>query len=234
MDVVEARGLVKSFRGVTALHGVDLAVSEGELCGVVGADGAGKTTLLRCVAGLYRPDVGSVSPGRRGRSRVGFCPQGFHMYPDLTVAENVAFFATAYGLDAPTRKRRGDELLGFAGLGAHRDRLAGHLSGGMQQKLTLVCSVLHRPPILLLDEPTTGVDPISRRDFWRLIEELHTEGTTILLASSYFDEVERCQHVIFLHEGRAVVDESVDRLTSDGASLESVFRARLSALGVNA
>jgi ABC-2 type transport system ATP-binding protein len=224
---VATSALTKSFRGVTALREVDLAVAHGELCGVVGADGAGKTTLLRCVAGLYRPDAGLVVPGRPGRSRVGFCPQGFHMYPDLTVAENVAFFATAYGLDAPTRRARGDELLEFAGLAAHRDRLAGQLSGGMQQKLTLVCSVLHRPPILLLDEPTTGVDPISRRDFWRLIEELHTAGTTIVLASSYFDEVERCQHVLFLHEGRVVADGSVDDLVGEGQSLEAAFRTRL-------
>ena len=228
MDVViGARALTKSFGAVTALRGVDLAVPRGELCGVVGADGAGKTTLLRCVAGLYRPDTGTVGPGRRGRADVGFCPQGFHMYPDLTVEENVDFFGAAYGLDPSTRAERRDELLDFAGLAEWRGQLAGRLSGGMQQKLTLVCSVLHRPPILLLDEPTTGVDPLSRREFWRLIEELHVAGTTILLASSYFDEVERCEHVVFLHEGRVTADDSVDELTRSGASLEDVFRASL-------
>jgi ABC-2 type transport system ATP-binding protein len=224
---VAANALVKSFGALVALRGVDLAVRAGELCGVVGADGAGKTTLLRCVAGLYRPDEGTVVPGRRARADVGFCPQGFHLYPDLTVDENVDFFGAAYGLDAPTRATRRDELLDFAGLAGHRERLAGQLSGGMQQKLTLVCSVLHRPPILLLDEPTTGVDPLSRREFWRLIEELHVAGTTILLASSYFDEVERCEHVVFLHEGRVIADATADELSSRGASLEDVFRACL-------
>ncbi len=231
MDVVAARGLVKSFALQPALRGVNLAVPSGELCGVVGADGAGKTTLLRCVAGLYRPDAGTVAPGRAGRADVGFCPQGFHLYPDLTVDENVDFFGAAYGLDVATRAARRDELLDFAGLVGHRARLAGHLSGGMQQKLTLVCSVLHRPSILLLDEPTTGVDPLSRRQFWRLIEELHVAGTTILLASSYFDEVERCEHVVFLHEGRVLSDGGVDELTERGASLEDAFRASLSGVG---
>lgn len=228
---VEARGLVKSFSGVTALDGVDVAVAEGELCGVVGADGAGKTTLLRCIAGLYRPDSGGVLPGRPGRDLVGFCPQGFHMYADLTVDENVDFFGSVYGLDRATLAGRRDDLLRFAGLADHRGRLAGNLSGGMRQKLTLVCSVLHGPPILLLDEPTTGVDPLSRREFWQLVEVLHTAGTTILLASAYFDEVERCQHVLFLHEGRVLADGSVDELAPAGSSLESAFRGRMAASG---
>ncbi len=225
---IEARELVKSFAGIRALDHVDIAVPRGELCGVVGADGAGKTTLLRCIAGLYRADGGSVLPGRKGRNEVGFSPQGFHMYPDLTVNENIEFFGSVYGLDKKTLSERSDELLHFADLTEHRNRLAGNLSGGMQQKLTLACSVLHRPPILLLDEPTTGVDPISRREFWRLIEVLHTAGTTIMLASAYFDEVERCQHVVFLHEGRVLADGTVDHLTPGGMDLETAFRNRMS------
>lgn len=224
---IEARHVVKSFAGVTALGDVTVKVARGELCGVVGADGAGKTTLLRCIAGLYRPDSGTVVPGRAGRDRVGFCPQGFHMYSDLTVDENIEFFGSVYGLDRATLDARRAELLPFAGLEEHRARLAGHLSGGMQQKLTLVCSVLHSPPILLLDEPTTGVDPLSRREFWQLIEVLHASGSTIMMASAYFDEVERCQHVVFLHEGRVLADGTVDELTREGATLEDSFRARM-------
>jgi len=226
---IEAVGLVKRFRRAVALDGVDLSVPRGELCGVVGADGAGKTTLLRCVAGLYEPDEGHVRPGRAGRARVGFCPQGFHMYPDLTVDENVEFFGAAYGLERDERQRRAGQLLEFAGLTDHRHRLAGDLSGGMRQKLTLACSVLHRPPILLLDEPTTGVDPVSRREFWELVEVLHTDGSTILLASAYFDEVERCQRVVFLHDGRVLADGTADDLTDGYASLEAAFRSMMAA-----
>jgi len=226
---IEAVGLVKRFRGTAALDGVDLSVATGELCGVVGADGAGKTTLLRCVAGLYEPDGGAVRPGRAGRARVGFCPQGFHMYPDLTVDENVAFFGSAYGLERDELQRRSAQLLEFAGLTEHHDRLAGNLSGGMRQKLTLACSVLHRPPILLLDEPTTGVDPVSRREFWDLVEVLHADGSTILLASAYFDEVERCQRVVFLHDGRVLAVGTADELTDGYTSLEMAFRSMMSA-----
>jgi ABC-2 type transport system ATP-binding protein len=225
---IATRGLRKAFAGRLALDDVSLGVAAGELCGVVGADGAGKTTLLRCIAGLYRPDRGEVTPGRRGRARVGVCPQGFHLYADLTVDENLAFFGAVHGLDRVTLRTRGEELLRFASLEEHRGRLAGDLSGGMQQKLTLVCSVLHRPPILLLDEPTTGVDPLSRREFWHLLDALHRDGTTILLASAYVDEVERCDHVLFLHEGRLLVDGTLEELVPAGETLEAVLRQRMS------
>jgi ABC-2 type transport system ATP-binding protein len=224
---IEARGLFKRFRSATALKDVELSVERGELCGVVGADGAGKTTLLRCIAGLYLPDAGSVRPGRAGRHRVGFCPQGFHMYADLTVDENIEFFGSVYGLDRETLQSRANELLEFAQLSTHRHRLAGELSGGMKQKLTLVCSVLHQPPLLLLDEPTTGVDPLSRREFWQLLEALHAEGSTILLASAYFDEVERCEQVVFLHQGLVLDSGSVDELTRGLKSLEEAFREQM-------
>ncbi len=151
------------------------------------------------------------------------------MYPDLTVDENIEFFGSVYGLDRTTLRARAVELLEFAGLTEHHDRLAGHLSGGMRQKLTLACSVLHRPPILLLDEPTTGVDPLSRREFWDLVEVLHADGATILLASAYFDEVERCQRVVFLHDGRVLAAGSTDELAQGHRSLEEAFRARMAA-----
>jgi drug efflux transport system ATP-binding protein len=220
---IAARGLVKRFGRVQALRGVDLEVTPGALWGVVGADGAGKTTLLRCIAGLYRPDAGEVRPGVAGQAAIGFAPQGFHLYGDLTVLENMLFFGGLYGIDAAQLAPRVDELLSFAGLTEHRGRMAGQLSGGMQQKLVLACALVHRPSILLLDEPTTGVDPVSRREFWRLVEQLHSDGATILLASAYLDEIERCEHVVFLHEGRTIASGEPEQLRGSHASLEDAF-----------
>jgi len=206
-----------------ALRGVGVRVEAGSLVGLVGADGAGKTTLLRCIAGLYRPDGGRVQPGIAGQLRLGFAQQGFHLYGELTVQENIAFIGAVYGLDRDLVGERAEELLAFAGLSAHRYRRAGSLSGGMKQKLTLACSLLHRPPILLLDEPTTGVDPLSRREFWELIEQLHLEGSTILLASAYFDEVERCERVIYLDRGRVIAEGTPEELRGAHPSLEAAF-----------
>jgi len=220
---IAARGLVKRFGKVQALRGIDLEIPAGALWGVVGADGAGKTTLLRCIAGLYRLDGGAVQPGAAGQLRIGFAPQGFHLYGDLTVLENMLFFGGLYGIDAADLAARVEELLGFAGLSEHRDRMASRLSGGMQQKLVLACALVHRPAILLLDEPTTGVDPVSRREFWRLVEQLHSDGATILLASAYLDEIERCEHVVFLHEGRTIASGEPDQLRGSHASLEDAF-----------
>jgi len=224
---IAARGLVKRLRSTQALRGIDLEVPAGALWGLVGADGAGKTTLLRCLAGLYRPDAGTATPGAAGQSQIGFAPQGFHLYGDLTVLENMAFFGGLYGLDAATIATRVDELLAFAGQGAHRYRIAGKLSGGMQQKLVLACALVHRPSILLLDEPTTGVDPVSRREFWRLVEQLHAGGATILLASAYLDEIERCEQVAFLHEGRVIAAGAPDELRRGCATLEDAFLAAM-------
>jgi len=227
LPAIAARGLAKHFGRTQALRGIDLQVPAGALWGVVGADGAGKTTLLRCIAGLYRPDAGSVVPGAAGQSRIGFAPQGFHLYGDLTVLENMAFFGGLYGLDSATIAARVDELLSFAALSAHRQRMAGALSGGMQQKLVLACALVHRPSILLLDEPTTGVDPVSRREFWRLVEQLHAGGATILLASAYLDEIERCEQVVFLHTGRVIAAGEPDELRGGLATLEEAFLAAM-------
>lgn len=223
MTEILAESVVKTFGRVRALDGVEIAVPRGELWGLVGADGAGKTTLLRCVAGLLTVDAGRVRPGRRGQFRLGFCQQGFHLYSDLTVDENVRFTGSLYGLDRAALAASADELLAFAGLVDRRSSLAGELSGGMQQKLTLVCSLLHRPSILLLDEPTTGVDPVSRLEFWDLVEHLHAAGSTVLVASAYFDEVERCDHVVYLDRGSVAASGSPDSLRGDHATLEDAF-----------
>lgn len=223
MTEIVAAGLVKRFGRRRVLDRVDVRVPEGQLWGLVGADGAGKTTLLRCLAGLYQPDAGSVFPGCDGQHLVGFAQQGFHLYSDLTVAENVAFVGRVYGLRGELLAERSDVLLRFAGLAQYRARLAGALSGGMKQKLSLACALLHEPPALLLDEPTTGVDPLSRLQFWDLVEHLHAGGSTILLASAYFDEVERCDHVVYLHHGRVLATGSPEQLTAGHATLEDAF-----------
>jgi ABC-2 type transport system ATP-binding protein len=222
---ISAARLVKRLGGRLVLDHIDLKVPDGALWGLVGADSAGKTTLLRVIAGLMVPDSGSVTPGRSGQARVGFAQQGFHLYSDLTVEENLSFFGALYGLHDRELAAREDALLGFAGLSDRRRSLAGHLSGGMRQKLTLVCSLLHRPSVLLLDEPTTGVDPLSRLEFWDLVEHLHAAGATILLASAYFDEVERCDEVVYLTRGRVAAQGPPSRLRAGYPSLEAAFLA---------
>jgi drug efflux transport system ATP-binding protein len=217
--------LHKRLGRVQALRGVQLSVAAGGLVGMVGPDGAGKTTLLRCIAGLYRADAGSALPGSAGQSQIGFAQQGFHLYGELTVQENIAFLGGVYGLERELLAQRARELLAFAGLREHRARRAGELSGGMQQKLTLVCALLHRPAILLLDEPTTGVDPVSRREFWELVAQLHIDGATILLASAHFDEVERCERVVYLDRGRIVAQGTPEQLRGEHPSLEAAFMA---------
>lgn len=223
MAEILVSGLYKRLGAAEALRGVELAVPTGALHGLVGPDGAGKTTLLRCIAGLYRPDAGTVRPGAEGQERLGFAQQGFHLYGELSVQENIDFIGTVYGLAPELIQARAAELLRFAGLEQHRARRAGRLSGGMRQKLTLVCSLLHDASILLLDEPTTGVDPVSRREFWELVEQLHIGGSTILLASSYFDEVERCERVSYLDRGRVIAEGAPDELRGSHASLEAAF-----------
>jgi len=198
--VIEARGLVKDFLGHRALDGVDLSIRAGELFGLIGPDGAGKTTFFRLVAGLLLPTSGTVL--REDGTAFGFVPQRFGLYEDLTIDENLRLRARLYGVPDEEAARRASDLLGRVGLGRFGARLAGALSGGMKQKLALVAALLTRPPLLLLDEPTTGVDPVSRREFWGLLSELHHEGLTIVLSTPYMDEAEYASRIGFLDEGR--------------------------------
>jgi drug efflux transport system ATP-binding protein len=222
---IAAVDVVKRFGRRVALDHVQLVVPAGALWGLVGADGAGKTTLLRTLAGLLTPDSGKASPGQAGQAQVGFAQQGFHLYSDLTVDENLWFFGSIYGLRGRRLTDRAAELTEFAGLSERRRSLAGQLSGGMKQKLTLACSLLHRPPLLLLDEPTTGVDPLARLEFWDLVEQLRRDGATILLASAYFDEVERCDEVIYMGQGRIMAQGRPEALRGGHPSLEAAFLA---------
>jgi ABC-2 type transport system ATP-binding protein len=195
-----------------ALDSLTLEVREGELFGIVGPDGAGKTTTLRMLAGVLRPadgkgiihgiDVGEDPEGVK--PFVAYMSQQFGLYQDLTVRENIDFYGDLYRVPRKERKGRLERLFAFSNLGPFQDRLAGNLSGGMKQKLSLCCALIHHPKVLLLDEPTFGVDPISRRDLWLILHEMVEEGVTVLVSTSYLDEAERCDRVVLLDQGRVL------------------------------
>ena len=205
---VDLKGVRKVFGSVTALDALDLQIERGEMFALVGPDGAGKTTLLRILAAVLRQDRGEVRvlgrelPRERRmlKRRIGYLSQGFSLYGDLSVEENLAFFAEIYGMREYAQRR--EELLEFTRLAEFRSRLAGRLSGGMKKKLALACALIHRPELIILDEPTTGVDPVSRRDFWVILGELLHEGLSIAVATPYLDEAERCGRVGLLERGR--------------------------------
>ena len=215
--VLEARGLAKTFqagkRRVTALDGVGLRVRPGAVTGLIGPDGAGKTTFMRLAAGILRPDAGGISVLGLDATRdalavqasLGYMPQRFGLYEDLSVRENLELYADLQGVPAGERPARYAELMRMTGLSPFMERLAGRLSGGMKQKLGLACTLVRAPRLLLLDEPTVGVDPVSRRELWAIVDRLvHAEGMTVLLSTAYLDEAERCAEVILIHEGRVL------------------------------
>jgi ABC-2 type transport system ATP-binding protein len=207
---IEVRDLVKRFGGEVAVDRLSLSCPPGEVFGFVGPDGAGKTTIMRLLAAVMAPDEGSiliegvdaVTNPERIRSRVSYMPQRFGLYEDLTVEENIEFFAELFGIGRKDRDERAERLLAASGMTPFRRRRAGQLSGGMKQKLGLTCALIHTPRVLLLDEPTAGVDPVSRRDFWRILYGLRGEGVAIVVATSYLDEAERCARLGLLRSGR--------------------------------
>ena len=217
---IETTSVWKGFGETVAVRGLDLKVRSGEIYGLVGPDGAGKTTAIRMLCGVLAPDRGDVRVGGRSlardmenvRQRIGYMPQQFSLYTDLTVMENLRFFADLYGVSRQEWETRSVELLAFSRLQPFAGRLSEFLSGGMKQKLALACTLIHEPDLLLLDEPTTGVDPISRREFWRILYGLLGRGVTILVSTPYMDEAERCNTVGFMAGGRLVASGSPGEL----------------------
>jgi ABC-2 type transport system ATP-binding protein len=212
--VIETAGLTKDFGDVRAVDGLDLTVGAGEMFALVGPDGSGKTTTIRMLCGILQPTAGRISILGRElpreaaavRSDIGYLSQRFSLYGDLTVDENIAFFAEIHGVRDYAARR--DELLEFSRLTPFRKRLGDRLSGGMKQKLALACTLIHTPRLLLLDEPTTGVDPVSRRDFWKILSNLLKTGITILMSTPYLDEAERCSRVGLMNAGRLVAADT--------------------------
>ena len=209
-SAIVCEGLTKSFPGVRAVDALSFDVRPGEIFGLVGPDGAGKTTTLRMLAGIMPPDAGKATVAgfdiardpEGAKHSLSYMPQRFGLYEDLNVEDNIRFYADLFSVSKTERNTRSTQLLEAAGMSEFRTRLAGKLSGGMKQKLGLVCALIHRPKVILLDEPTTGVDPVSRRDFWRILYELVAEGVAILTSTAYLDEAERCQRVALMHQGK--------------------------------
>jgi ABC-2 type transport system ATP-binding protein len=222
MRALELENVTKRYGEVVALRELSMSIEAGEMFGLIGPDGAGKTTAIRLMCGLLKPDGGSVRVLGRDPVKahlavtqtLGYLSQRFSLYGDLSIDENIAFFAEIHGFsmsDRAIRDRR-ERLLELTQLAKFRTRLAEQLSGGMKQKLALACTLVHEPRIILLDEPTTGVDPVSRREFWKLLSEFLAQGITILMATPYLDEAERCSRVALLHEGRLLALDTPDSL----------------------
>lgn len=218
--IVVAESLRRDFKETHAVQDLHLQVEAGELFGIVGPDGAGKTTLLRLLAGLLKISGGTASVAGHDLDReaesvkplIGYMAQEFSLYGELTVLENLQFFAEVYDVEPDVLAARTERLLSFAGLSEFHQRRASQLSGGMQKKLALACTLIHEPQVLLLDEPTTGVDPVARREFWDILTDLHLRGTTILVSTPYMDEADRCSRVGLMYAGRMVICDTPRRI----------------------
>ena len=218
--MIRTRALTKKFGAITAVDRVELSVEAGEIFGLVGPDGAGKTTLMRMLLGIMDPTGGSVevmgiSSIESVKKLIGYIPQKFSLYRDLTVMENIRMIGSMYGADPTEINNRAREILSFTNLLPFADRLAENLSGGMKQKLALAAGLMHKPRLFFLDEPTTGVDPVSRREFWQMLYRLNKEGMTVFVSTPYMDEAELCTRVAFLHEGRVVSCASPEKLRAE-------------------
>ena len=207
--MLAVRDIEKSFGDTHAVRGVSFDVPKGEIFGIVGPDGAGKSTLLRIIASTLEPDSGTISIGGvslasamfKAREKIAYMPQRFGLYEDLTVEENIRFFGSLFGADDDEIRKRSVRLYEFSRLEPFKDRLAGKLSGGMKQKLGLACCLIHTPELIILDEPTNGVDPVSRREFWMILYDLLAEGVSIVVSTAYLDEAERCNRVALMNAG---------------------------------
>ncbi len=218
--IIETENLTRTFKNVVAVDGLNLSVRQGETFGLVGPDGAGKTTTIRLLVAILDPTAGwarvfghdTVKRPELIKQRIGYMAQRFNLYGDLSVLENLNFFADVFQVAGVERRERIERLLNFARLNEFRDRRAAHLSGGMQKKLALACTLVHTPEIIFLDEPTTGVDPVSRREFWDILTDLHLQGITLVISTPYMDEAERCSQVGLMYQGRMVVCDTPERI----------------------
>jgi len=218
METIRSEGLTRRFGDRLAVDHLTFSVAEGEIFGLVGPDGAGKTTAMRLLTGILAPTSGEawvdglhiVKEADPIKDRIGYMSQRFGLYPDLTVLENLEFYADLYDVPRQGRTERTERLLTFSQLAPFRRRRAGNLSGGMKQKLGLACALIHTPRVLFLDEPTNGVDPVSRRDFWRILYQLLRERVTIFVSTAYLDEAERCSRIGLMHQGRLLACDTVD------------------------
>jgi ABC-2 type transport system ATP-binding protein len=225
MSFLVADSLVKKYGALTALDQFSLSVDAGSICALVGPDGAGKTTMIRILCRLLDPDSGTVTIDGRDIARdfeqvkpiLGYMPQQFSLYPDLSIEENLTFYAGLYGITGARYREKRDSLYEFSNLGPFARRRAGALSGGMKQKLALSCALIHDPRLLILDEPTTGVDPLSRRQFWEILLQLRVDGVTILVSTPYMDEVARCDRAMFILGGRKLAEDSPSGLAGSFA-----------------
>ena len=236
--MIVAAGVSRSFGALAAVSDVSFRLPAGRIVGRVGSDGAGKTTLLRMIATLLSPDAGTLAVAGRDvvreraavKEMIGYMPQRFGLYQDLTVAENLDFFMDIYGITGEERRRRRGRYLGFSNLLPFTERRAGDLSGGMKQKLGLACVLVHEPKVLILDEPTNGVDPVSRQEFWQILAEMKQAGMTILVSTAYLDEGERCDRLLLMHNAHILADATPEEVRAEYANLEEAMIQRIRAV----
>ena len=232
---VQVNNVSVSFGSIEAVRNVSFSVGMGTIFGLVGSDGAGKSTLLRMVATMIKPSLGSilidgfdvVTDKGRVKNLIGYMPQRFGLYQDLTVGENIDFFMDVFGIHGAERKRRKERYLGFSNLLPFIDRLSGNLSGGMKQKLGLACVLVHEPRLLILDEPTNGVDPVSRQEFWNIISEMRHDGMTIIVSTAYHDEGEKCDALGLMHRAQLLETATPAEIRSRFSNLEDAMIHRI-------
>lgn len=233
--LVDVRNILLRFKQVEAVRGISFQVTAGSIFGLVGSDGAGKSSVLRMIAGMIRPTAGSISINGLSvvdrhkdiKQLIGYMPQRFGLYTDLTVEENIDFFMDIFDIPRGERKKRKEKYLGFSNLLPFVDRPAGNLSGGMKQKLGLACVLVHEPRLLILDEPTNGVDPVSRREFWEILKSMKSDGMTILVSTAYLDEGEKCDTLALMHSGVLLEQNTPAAMRERHSSLEAAIIARI-------
>jgi ABC-2 type transport system ATP-binding protein len=232
---IQVENVSRSFEDVKAVCDVSFQVDKGTIFGLVGSDGAGKSTLLRMIATMIEPSSGRIQIGGLDvvsqktsvKTIMGYMPQHFGLYQDLTVDENISFFMDIFGISGKERKKRRERYLGFSNLLPFVDRLTSNLSGGMKQKLGLACVLVHQPAVLILDEPTNGVDPVSRQEFWEILSEMKREGMTVLISTAYLDEGEKCDRLAIMHKSRILDTATPEKMRSNFSNLEEAMIHRI-------